>query len=219
MERAIILNMRHTDAPLSAVDPASQDDAALVATLAVGDTHALEILYQRHSRSVYSLAVHLLNDAGTAEEVVQETFLKLWRDPSTYQPTRGRLLPWLLGVAHHHSVDLLRRRKLEQRHRATPPSEGSHPSNGLENQVIASDQTDPQQTVSTQEQRRTLEDALARLPADQRVPLELAYYRGLTQAEIAQTLSQPLGTIKTRMRTALLKLRETPGLLDLWRER
>src|SRR5437763_1729962 len=99
------------------VDGAVDDDVALVAAVARADARALESLYERYSRGVYSLALRLLADGPAAEEVVQETFLKLWRQPSAYQPARGRLLSWLLGVAHHHSVDLLRRRQLEQRHR------------------------------------------------------------------------------------------------------
>src|SRR5262249_30078171 len=85
-----------TAAARRAVQLALQDDAALVAAMAEGEAHALEIVYERHSRGVYSLALRLLSDSPAAEEVVQETFLKLWRQPSLYQPARGRLFPWLL---------------------------------------------------------------------------------------------------------------------------
>src|SRR5262245_14992888 len=98
-----------------AIQHALPDAATLVEALAHGDARALEQVYERHSRGVYSLALRLLADSPAAEEVVQETFLKLWRQPSSYQPGRGRLFPWLLGVAHHHAVDLLRRRQLELR--------------------------------------------------------------------------------------------------------
>src|SRR5579859_6724354 len=107
------------------VDGAVDDEASLIASMAQGDARALEQIYERHSRGVYSLAVRLLSDGAAAEEVVQETFLKLWRQPSAYQPGRGRLLAWLLGVAHHHAIDLLRRRQLEQRHRAQPAPYGN----------------------------------------------------------------------------------------------
>ena len=104
-----------------AVDAALDDDLALVSAVAKGDAHALEVIYDRYSRGAYSLALRLLSDGPAAEEVVQETFLKLWRQPASYQANRGRLLPWLLGVAHHQAIDVLRRRQLEQRYRVPPP--------------------------------------------------------------------------------------------------
>src|SRR5262245_56169681 len=86
---------------------ATDEDAMLVASLARGDARALELIYERHSRGVYSLALRLLSDSPSAEDVVQEVFLRLWRQPAAYQPRRGKLTAWLLGVAHHHAIDLL----------------------------------------------------------------------------------------------------------------
>jgi RNA polymerase sigma-70 factor (ECF subfamily) len=200
-----------------AFDPARDDDVVLVELVARGDSRALEHIYQRHSRGVYSLAVRLLGDTTAAEEVVQETFLKLWRYPNAYQPARGRLLPWLLGVAHHHAIDMLRRRQLEQRHRAAANGDGT--AAGLENLGLASADDDPQSRASGFDQRDAIGRALADLPAEQRVPLELAYYRGMTQFEVATLLSVPLGTIKTRMRLGLQQLRKVPELSLLWSER
>jgi RNA polymerase sigma-70 factor (ECF subfamily) len=202
-----------------AFDPAHDDDAALVASVASGDAHALESLYERHSRGLYSLAVRLLGDSAAAEEVVQETFLKLWRQPNAYQPARGRLLPWLLGVAHHHAVDMLRRRQLELRHRATSNGDGAAAGLGWETLGLASADDDPQLRASSFDQRDAIGRALAELPAEQRLPLELAYYRGMTQFEVATLLSVPLGTIKTRMRLGLQQLRKVPELSVLWSER
>jgi RNA polymerase sigma-70 factor, ECF subfamily len=203
------------------VDGAVDDETMLIASMAQGDPRALEQIYERHSRGVYSLAVRLLSDGPAAEEVVQETFLKLWRQPSSYQPSRGRLLPWLLGVAHHHAVDLLRRRQLEQRHRVQP---GPHVSGEglvdlLDNHGLASPEGDPQARAGAFEQRMTVGAALSRLPGEQRLPLELAYYHGMTQLEIATSLGLPLGTIKTRMRLGLQQLRKAPELSRLWSER
>lgn len=198
------------------------DDTTLAIGLVRGDPRALETLYERHSRAVYSLALHLLGDRGAAEEVVQETFVKLWRRPASYQPQRGRLLPWLLGVAHHHCVDLLRRRQLEMRHRAATPIDqewtGEDPrarARGL------SDRTDGDLAAQAggAEERQQVIQALGSLPDAQRVPLELAYYRGLSQSEIAQLLQEPLGTIKTRMRLGLLRLRALPALVEVWNGR
>jgi RNA polymerase sigma-70 factor (ECF subfamily) len=200
---------------------ASDEDATLVAALATGNSAALETIYERHSRGVYSVALRLLGDSPAAEEVVQETFLKLWRKPSAFQPNRGRLLSWLLGVAHHHAVDLLRRRQLEQRHRAPAPSsgEGDGLADLLDNFGITSGDGDPQSRAGAFEHELALGRALGGLPAEQRLPLELAYYKGMTQLEIATQLGLPLGTVKTRMRLALQQLRKLPELARLWNER
>jgi len=204
-----------------AADRALDQDALLVESIARGETRGLERAYERYSRGVYSLAVRLLADGPAAEEVVQETFLKLWRQPSAYQPNRGRLLPWLLGVAHHHAVDLLRRRQLEQRHRVTA---SPHPNgDGLVDLVdslgLVSNEGDPQANASGFDQRQVVERALSQLPVEQRMPLECAYYRGMTQLEVATLLGVPLGTIKTRMRLGLQQLRRMPELSALWSER
>jgi RNA polymerase sigma-70 factor, ECF subfamily len=196
---------------------ARDDDTLLVEAVVRGDARALEMIYERHSRGVYSLAVRLLTDATAAEEVVQETFLKLWRHPTAYQPARGRLLPWLLGVAHHHAVDLLRRRQLEQRHRAS--TNGDAPPDALDNLGLTSYEEDPQLRAGAFDQRIAIGHALDDLPVEQRLPLELAYYRGMTQFEIATLLGVPLGTIKTRMRLGLQQLRRVPELSVLWGER
>jgi RNA polymerase sigma-70 factor, ECF subfamily len=204
-----------------AFDASRDNDVALVESVARGDPQALELLYERHSRGVYSLAVRLLGDTSSAEEVVQETFLKLWRQPSAYQPHRGRLLPWLLGVAHHHAVDLLRRRQLEQRHRviASASATGDGLADVLENLRLASSDSDPQLGAGAFDQRAAICRALADLPVEQRLPLELAYYHGMTQFEVATLLGVPLGTVKTRMRLGLQQLRKVSELATLWNER
>jgi len=200
-----------------AIDASRDDDAVLVDAVARGDARALELIYDRHSRGVYSLSLRLLSDSTAAEEVVQETFLKLWRHPNAYQPARGRLLPWLLGVAHHHAVDLLRRRQLEQRHRATP--NGDATSDALDTLGLPSPDDDPQIHAGAFDQRVAITRAMANLPIEQRLPLELAYYRGMTQFEVAALLGVPLGTIKTRMRLGLQQLRRVPELSVVWGER
>lgn len=200
-----------------AYDPPRDEDTLLVEAVARGDAQALELIYDHHSRGVYSLALRLLADTTSAEEVVQETFLKLWRHPNAYQPARGRLLPWLLGVAHHHAVDLLRRRQLELRHRATP--NGDAAGEGIEALGLTSAEDDPQIHAGAFDQRIAIGRALAALPVEQRLPLELAYYRGMTQFEVASLLGVPLGTIKTRMRLGLQQLRRVPELSVVWGER
>ena len=206
----------------TASNAAADEDSVLVEHVARGDSRALERIYDRYSRGVYSLALRLLGDTAAAEEVVQETFLKLWRQPAAYQPNRGRLLPWLLGVAHHHAVDMLRRKQLEQRHRvSTPPPSGNGDalSDVLDKLGISSADDDPQARAGAFDQRIAVGRALAGLPVEQRMPLELAYYRGMTQIEVATLLGVPLGTIKTRMRLGLQQLRKVPELSVLWSER
>jgi RNA polymerase sigma-70 factor (ECF subfamily) len=206
-----------TTAP-HAVGSAADDDLSLVNALAKGDARALEVIYDRYSRGVYSLALRLLNDGPAAEEVVQETFLKLWRQPSAYQPARGRLLPWLLGVSHHQAVDVLRRRQLEQRHRMppSPHANGDALVDMVDNLGLTSSDGDPQLRAGAFEQRAAVSRALASLPIEQRLPLQLAYFRGMTQFEVARLLDLPLGTVKTRMRLGLQQLRKAPDLSRLW---
>ena len=128
-----------------------KDEPSLVAAVARGDPRALEVVYERHSRGVYSLALRLLGDGAAAEEVVQETFLKLWRQPDAFQPSRGRLFTWLLGVAHHRAVDLLRRRQLEERHRLPTATTGQTLVELLDNLGLTSGDDDPQSRVGNLE--------------------------------------------------------------------
>ncbi len=182
----------------------SAGDESLVLLLHQRDVRALEPIYARHTRAVYSLALKILADPTVAEEVVQECFLKLWRQPELYQPERGKLISWLLGVTHHRAIDLIRRRRLEQRY-------------AVDGEVDAPTgrEADPEQLVWGRFQVEAVGRALATLPASQRLTLELAYLHGMTQVEIATSLGEPLGTIKTRMRLAMQKLRAVPELAEL----
>ena len=184
-----------------AVDVTLLADEVLAERLGNGDVRALEQLYERHSRAVFSLSLKLLAEREAAEEIVQETFLKLWQRPDAYSPERGRLIAWLLGVAHHRAVDRLRRRRLEQRYGASQQA--------LE--PIVSDR-DPVDDVLQSLSGEAVGRALRELPTAQRIAVELAYLRGMTQVEIATALGEPLGTIKTRLRLAMQKLR---GSLEL----
>ena len=172
-------------------------DEFLVGKLRTRDVDALEVLYARYSRSIYALAVRLVGDAHVAEDIVQECFLKLWRQPELYAPEKGRVTPWLLGMAHHRAIDWLRRRTLERRHEA----EGVDP---VEHSGVGGD---PGTLLDGSIRRDEVSRALASLPDAQRVALELAYIRGMTQTQIAEYLGEPLGTIKTRTRLAMRKLR------------
>ncbi len=179
-------------------------DEALAEGIGRCDVGALEALYERHGRVVFSLAVKMLGDRQAAEEIVQETFVKLWQRPETYVPSRGRLLPWLMGVAHHRAVDRLRRRRLELRYN-TDPTAFDPPA----------DPGDPFDEVLAGLRGAAVGRALRTLPEAQRRAVELAYLRGLTHVEIADVLGEPLGTIKTRLRLAMQKLRASVELADL----
>jgi RNA polymerase sigma-70 factor (ECF subfamily) len=179
---------------------AQLDDETLVRLLVQQDVHALEALYNRYSRPIFSLALKILGDREVVEEVVQEVFLRLWTRAYGYDPQRGKLLSWLLTITHHRAIDELRRR------RSQPETDG------LQEQLAAVEDTDadPSKSLAQVEEREAVQQALAQLPEAQRRPIQLAYYGGLTQVEIAQLLQEPLGTIKTRMRLGMQKLR---GLL------
>jgi len=173
-------------------DAAQLSDEALLAAVAGSDEEALGELYDRFGRVAYGLALRILRDAALAEDAVQEAFLQVWRGADGYRPERAKASTWVLTFVHRRAVDLVRR---EERRRAEP--EGSLP----EPEAPGADEA-----VVARSRREIVRDALSRLPADQREAIELAYYGGLTQSELAERLSQPLGTIKSRMFTGLQRL-------------
>jgi RNA polymerase sigma-70 factor, ECF subfamily len=180
-----------------ALDYGRLEDEALIRLLTQQDVRALDALYARYSRPVFSLALKILGDREVVEEVVQEVFLRLWTRAASFDPQRGKLLSWLLTITHHRAVDELRRR------RSQPEMDG------LQEQLASAEEpaSDPSETYAHVENREAIQRALAQLPENQRKPIEMAYYGGLTQVEIAQALHEPLGTIKTRMRLGMQKLR------------
>lgn len=197
----------------------SLDDAPVADALERGDEATLAAVYDAYAPAVFAVALRILNERPAAEDIVQETFLRLWRQPTAYQAKRGRLLTWLLAVAHHRAIDLVRRRRLEERYQwpGTNPA-GDARTDGTDGIADPSAEGDPPAAAAAREGQGVVQRALAQLTADQRQLLELAYYSGLTQSQIADRLGEPLGTIKTRMRTGLLRLRAVPGVADLWRD-
>jgi RNA polymerase sigma-70 factor (ECF subfamily) len=181
-------------------------DAELLAQLAARDAGALTVLYRRYAPLVYSLALRMLGNRQQAEDVVQDVFLKLWRQPQSYDATRGRFVSWLLGVTHHRAIDELRSRKRDHQHQLTEADQ----SDVAESSLLA-DLPDSGPELGDlawlNVQRQAVRAALRALPPEQRRAVELAYFGGYTQSEIATALHQPLGTIKTRIRLGIQKLR------------
>jgi RNA polymerase sigma factor (sigma-70 family) len=180
-------------------------DEALVLLAARSQQHALAELYDRYGRTAYGLALRILRDEALAEDAVQEGFLAVWRAAPRFGPERGTASTWILTLVHRRAVDLVRR---EQRRRADMLDEAMEPSGAS---------VDEEAWLRLQRER--VQEALRRLPDQQREALELAYYGGFTQSELAERLGQPLGTIKSRMFAGLTRLRELlgdPGLETAW---
>jgi len=175
-------------------DAAASDDAAVLARIASGDEAALAAFYDRWVQPVYSVVVQLLRDADDAEDVLEETFWQVWGRASTFDPARGTARTWVLTIARNRALDRIRAR-------ARGPESVPLP------ELLASDQPDASESAEAQERREQVAHALAAIPADQRRALELAYFGGYTQTEIAERLQQPVGTVKTRMRLGMQKLR------------
>ncbi len=185
--------------PRSVAHLTQLSDEALMELVAAGDSSALAQLYDRHSRTVYGLALRMLASAESAEEVVQETFWRIWKRAATFQ-ANSAFLPWMFGIARNLCIDELRRRQ------ARPVTAGNNDE--LLTSLPDQQQNVEQSTIET-ERRRLITSALADLPSDQREVIELAYFGGLSQREIADHLQSPLGTIKTRIRLGLQKLKQT----------
>ena len=182
----------------------SDADRELVRRMAAGDESALGTLYDRYSPLLHSVARRIVGDPDDAEEVLEETFWQAWRQAGRYEETRGGLSTWLVMIARSRAVDRVRARRRVREERwdelPEPPAEGG-------------DAVSPLDSAQMDEVRRMVGRAVATLPPEQRQTVELAYFRGLSQSEIAEATGQPLGTVKTRARLALQKLREALVLL------
>lgn len=173
-------------------------DRELVARLADRDGGALDALYQRYGRPAYSLALRITSDSGFAEDVVQEVFLALWRDPSRYDAGRGGFASWLLSMTHHKAVDAVRREENHRKRRSAAEL--------LEERPTDTPQVDDE--VWSGIRRERVRAALHTLPVAQREALVLAYFGGYTQREIAGLTDTPLGTVKTRMLMGMRRLKD-----------
>jgi RNA polymerase sigma-70 factor (ECF subfamily) len=167
-------------------------DAAVLAAIRSGDENGMAALYDRYSAVVYSVALRVLGDTGAAEDVLQEVFMQLWRNPGLFDSSRGSLGPWLAVIARHRAIDGLRKRR---------------PETDIADVVVS---VEPD-LAGDAERARAMEKVrgtLGSMPAPQRQALEMAYFEGLSHSEISAKTGEPLGTIKTRIRAGLLALRK-----------
>ena len=168
------------------------EDAALLGRVEQGDQQAMAVLFDRYSGMVYSVALRVLKDTGQAEDVMQDIFIQIWKRPGGFVSGRGSLGAWLVVVARNRAIDSLRRRR---------------PTDSVEDVVLASS-TD----LAAEAERNTLMEKvrayLSQLPPEQRKSVEMAYFEGLSHSEIAEKTGDPLGTVKTRIRLALITLRK-----------
>jgi RNA polymerase sigma-70 factor, ECF subfamily len=172
--------------------PSAHDDAALLALVQRGDESAMASLFDRYSKVVYSVALRVLRDPASAEDVLQEVFMQIWRNPNGFIATRGSLGGWLAVVARNRSIDALRRKR---------------PSEQVDDMTLASNYN-----LANEAERNSLMEkargVIRLLPIEQRKTLEMAFFDGLTHSEIAEMTGDPLGTVKTRIRSALTSLRK-----------
>ncbi len=194
---------RHDSAyPPRTADGSVADDAAVIRRIADGDETALAVLYDRWLQPVYSLVVHLLKDADEAEDVVEDTFWQIWQRASSYDATRGTARTWILTICRSRALDRLRARQRQREDTSTDIN------------ILRDSAPDPSVDAEGAERREMVLSAMDELPHDQRRALELAYFRGLSQSEIADFLNEPLGTIKTRMRLGMQKLHDKLAVLQ-----
>ena len=181
-----------TEGPIAVTRSAPEGDAKLLGRLQHGDERAMTVLFDRYSKIVYSVALRVLRDTASAEDVMQEIFMQIWRNPNSFVAAKGSLGGWLAVVARNRSIDTLRRKR---------------PSEQVEEMNLAS----PFNLADEAERSLLMERARAAvvlLPMEQRKTLEMAFFDGLTHSEIAEMTGDPLGTVKTRIRSGLSSLRK-----------
>jgi len=170
----------------------SSTDFALLSAMRSGDEKAIAELYDRYSALVYSVALRVLGDTGAAEDILQEVFMQLWRNPGLFDSSRGNLAPWLAVIARNRAIDALRKRR--------PESDIAD--------VVVSVEPDMAGDAERSIAMTKVRGVLAGMSVAQRSALEMAYFEGLSHSEISAKTGEPLGTIKTRIRAGLLALRK-----------
>ena len=177
-------------------------DEELMVRLARGDGAAFDLIYERHADAAFSLAYRISGSRVSAEEVAQDAFLALWRNGARYEPGRGSVRNWILGIVHNRAIDALRRAVRHDSRRAG--------DEGLAERLMSPERTDVE--AGRRQEAGEVRGLLADLPSDQRRVIELAYFAGFTHTQIADMLTIPVGTVKGRMRLGLEKLRSRMDL-------
>ncbi len=182
----------------------SGGDGELIRAAAAGDERAIGALYDRYGAVLYAVAFRIVGQRADAEEVVIEAFAQAWRDATRFEAARGSVAGWLTMIARSRALDMVRARSRRERITASAAADRPDTSPGMGDWRV-----DPSRAVDHAERRVRVQEALESLSPPQRQAIELAYFEGLSQSEIAERLQEPLGTIKTRMRLGMQKLRES----------
>jgi RNA polymerase sigma-70 factor (ECF subfamily) len=177
------------------------DDTDLIEMIVHGRTDALDELYERYAKLVYSIAYRIVGDAATAEEVTLDVFERVWERAVLYRASRASVSTWLSSMSHHRGIDQLRRAR-------SRPTEVNAETPGMELPLSSEEEDGPEGLTEIEIERQRVRAALDVLPKEQRAVLYLAYFEGLTQREIVDKLGEPLGTVKTRLRLGMQKLRK-----------
>jgi RNA polymerase sigma-70 factor, ECF subfamily len=186
------------------MNPAT-DDAVLMSQVARAQSAALGELYDRYGRMVFSLAFRITGSSETAEEITQDVFVQVWRFAEHFDPQQGKLTTWLSSVTRNRAIDILRQQNVRPEGHADSLDDDLFSFNDPAGEAVV------EPSVELHLQQQQVRQALEQLPVDQRQALSLAYFMGMTQQEIAETLKQPLGTIKTRIRLGMIKLKDLLG--------
>ncbi len=193
-----------TERALQTVDLSGARDRELVRRVVDGDEDAFRGLFRRYGPTALAVARRIVRQPFLAEEIVQEVFLAVWRNPGGYDPQRGSVKAWLMGMTHHRAVDAVRREEANRRR-----TEEAVPETDVEDPAVV-----VVEELGLPEERRAVRSALDALPPEQRQVIELMYYRGLPQSKIAETLELPLGTVKSRTLLGMRKLRTSLGGME-----
>lgn len=183
------------------MDGVQLEDDEILARVGRGDEDGLSLLYDRYARVVYSLVLRIVQNRQVAEELTQEVFVRVWQQAGAFQKERGRFTSWMFGIAHHLAIDELRRRK------ARPQQVYDDPGAARSMLDVRDATSAPEDQALNGIRREYVIEALSQLPENQREVLELSYFEGMTQSQIAERQGEPLGTIKTRTRLGLQRLR------------
>ena len=176
------------------------DDQSLIRLIARSQESALSELYDRYSRLVYSLALNAVGEPATAEEITQDVFIRIWDHAGTYQAEKSKVVTWIASITRYRSIDVIRRRKIRPESQSV--SWEVEPSTNEMNPINV------EESVEISQKQQRVRQAISMLPEEQRQALAYAYFQGYTHREIAEVLGEPLGTVKTRIRLAMHKLRQ-----------